>query len=177
MPASMTRMAWPRRRPAGVCRDDARIARDGREQLRSRLSGERAGRHEARHRRRDALVAGVELILERVQRRVVENRPPLTATGRVAWLRRLPRVGAGGDFSAQLSVRGRSLHNGTHVLRAGDAAGRRNGSCRHERHESNLAEPKWTQPCAPSALAGAERTDRKKLVRSSTFFWNSSRER
>src|SRR2546425_12420871 len=89
-----------------MCRDDGRIGRDGREQLRSRLSGERASRHEARHRRRDALVACVELILEYVQRRVVEDRPPLTATGCVAWLRRLPRVGTGGGVSREPPLRG-----------------------------------------------------------------------
>ncbi len=105
-----------------VCRDNVRIGRDGREQLRSRLSGERAGRHEARHRRRDALIAGVELILERIQGRVVEDRPPLTASGRVAWLCRFPRVGTGGEISGQLFVLGRSLHDRAYVLRTHDAA-------------------------------------------------------
>ena len=71
---------------------------------------------------------------------------------------------------------GRSLHDGAHVLRTHDAAGRRHGRLRHERYERNRTEPKWSQP-GPSAVVGAGRTDRKKLVRFSTFFWNSSRER
>ena len=79
------------RRPAEPLRPRRRRARgDGREEVRARHPDGGAGAAELRLGLRDVLVGDVDLRLERVQLRIVEDLPPLPAAGVVPRLRGLP---------------------------------------------------------------------------------------
>src|SRR5215831_5857135 len=141
--------------------------------MRPRLTRKRTGRQKSRHRRGDVLVRGVDLLLERVELRIAEHLPPLSTDRFVRGLSNLPGGAASVGGRGKFLERGRRGYVRSDVLRTDYTAAHE--TAHEQRHEPHRRLGKLHATGAD--FARRPRAERKKLVRSRTCSWKSSRYR